>query len=134
MLLERDAENSYLAGDDLEASPMELFFGSSIPNRIAVGPQQGRKVSTLQTLPACDGPLDFWIGKVAGFPCTPMWRRKRIHARGSNGCAGKSAGRRFSKDYLSLTPNGNVRYDVKGFTSVAGVRMRKRDPAENPSP
>jgi hypothetical protein len=29
-LLERDAENSYLAGDDLEAGPMEQLLGSSM--------------------------------------------------------------------------------------------------------
>ena len=31
---------------------------------IAIGPQQGRKVFTLQTLPACD--LDEWFGNTAG--------------------------------------------------------------------
>ena len=48
-LLERDAENSYLAGDYLESGPMAQLLGSSITYRIAVGPQQGRKVFTLQT-------------------------------------------------------------------------------------
>ena len=57
-LLESDVENSYLAGDAFEAGPMEQLLGSSITYRIAVGPQQGRKVLTLQTLPACDEPLD----------------------------------------------------------------------------
>ena len=66
-LLERDAENSYLAGDELEAGPMDALLGSSITYRIAVGPQQGRKVFTLQTLPACDEPFDDGVGKVAGF-------------------------------------------------------------------
>ena len=66
-LLERDAENSYLAGDDLEAGPMEQLLGSSITYRIAVGPQQGHKVFTLQTLPACDESFDGGVGKVAGF-------------------------------------------------------------------
>ena len=47
-LLELDAEHSYLAGDDLEAGPMEQLLGSSITYRIAVGPQQGRKVFTLR--------------------------------------------------------------------------------------
>jgi hypothetical protein len=47
-LLERDAENSYLAGDALEAGPMEQLVGSSITYRIAIGPQQGRKVFTLR--------------------------------------------------------------------------------------
>ncbi len=65
-LLERDAENSYLAGDGLETGPMEQLFGSSITYRIAVGPQQGRRVFTLQTLPACDEPFDDGVGKVAG--------------------------------------------------------------------
>jgi hypothetical protein len=63
-LLERDAENSYLAGDLLEAGPMDQLLGSSMmcmdarmsraqdaqerpTYRIAVGPQQGRKVFTL---------------------------------------------------------------------------------------
>jgi hypothetical protein len=66
-LLERDAENSCLIGDGLEAGPMDQLLGSSITYRIAVGPQQGRKVFTLQTLPACDEPFDDGLGKVAGF-------------------------------------------------------------------
>jgi len=47
---------------------MEQLLGSSITYRVAVEPQQGRKVFTLQTLPACDEPLDDGIGKVAGQP------------------------------------------------------------------
>jgi hypothetical protein len=66
-LLERDAQNCYLAGDELEAGPMGQLLGSSITYRIAVGPQQGRKVFTLQTLPACDEPFDDGVSKVAGF-------------------------------------------------------------------
>ena len=66
-VLEREAENSYLAGDDLEAGPMDQLLGSSITYRIAVGPQQGRKVFTLQTLPASDQAFDDGVGKVAGF-------------------------------------------------------------------
>jgi len=48
-LLERDAENSYLAGDRLDAGPMDQLLGSSITNRIAIGPQQGRKVYLADT-------------------------------------------------------------------------------------
>jgi hypothetical protein len=36
--LTRDAENSTLAGDGLEAGPMQQLLGSSITYRIAVGP------------------------------------------------------------------------------------------------
>jgi hypothetical protein len=112
-LLERDAENSYLAGDCLEAGPMEQLLGSSITYRIAVGPQQGRKVFTLQTLPACDEPFDDGIGKVAGFS---------LHA----GVAARADQRQklerlcryisrpaISEKRLSVTPNGNVRYQLK---------------------
>jgi hypothetical protein len=37
---------------------MEQHLGSSIVYRIAVGPQQRRKVFPLQTLPACEEPFD----------------------------------------------------------------------------
>ena len=63
-LLERDAENSYLADDVLETGPMDQLRGHSITYRIAIGPQQGRKVFTLQTLPA--SALDEQFGDIAG--------------------------------------------------------------------
>jgi hypothetical protein len=112
-LVERDAENSCLAGDDLEAGPMEQLLGSSITYRIAVGPQQGRKVFTLQTLPACDETFDDGVGKVAGFS---------LHA----GVAARADQRQklerlcryisrpaIAEKRLSLTSNGNVRYQLK---------------------
>ena len=112
-LLERDAENSYLAGDELEAGAMGQLLSSSITYRIAVGPQQGRKVFTLQTLPACDQAFDDGVGKVAGFS---------LHA----GVAARADERQrlerlcryisrpaISEKRLSLTPNGNVRYQLK---------------------
>ena len=51
-LLERDAENSYLASDAVDEDHMTQLLGHSIAYRIAVGSQAGRKVFTLQTLPA----------------------------------------------------------------------------------
>ena len=53
-LLERDAENSYLTTDAVSEDSMNQLLGHSITYRIAVGPQAGRKVFTLQMLPACD--------------------------------------------------------------------------------
>jgi hypothetical protein len=44
--LTRDAENSYLIGNGLDAGPMDQLLGSSITYRIAIGAQQGRKVFT----------------------------------------------------------------------------------------
>ena len=48
---------------------MNQLLGSSITSRIAVGPQVGRQVFTLQTLPAIDPDHDFTDtpGEVAGF-------------------------------------------------------------------
>ena len=54
--------------DNADEDPMDQLRGHSITYRIAVGPQQGRKVFTLQTLPderdADEAPA---VGKVAGF-------------------------------------------------------------------
>ena len=50
-LLERDAEHSYLTLESSDEDPMDQLRGHSITYRIAVGPGQGRKVFTLQTLP-----------------------------------------------------------------------------------
>ncbi|MFT5577170.1 MAG: hypothetical protein ACI89D_002704, partial [Bermanella sp.] len=68
-LLERDAENSFLAEDAVDENPMDQLLGHSITYRIAAGPQAGRKVFTLQTLPASDPeePFGDAVGKVSSF-------------------------------------------------------------------
>lgn len=114
-LLERDAENSYLTSDGENDDPMNQLLGSSITYRIAVGPQAGRKVFTLQTLPAGDpdDPCGNTVGKVAGFS---------LHA----GVAAKAHQRKkrerlcryitrpaVSEKRLSLTSGGDIRYQLK---------------------
>ncbi len=112
-LLERDAENSYLASDAVDDDTMTPLLGHSITYRIAVGPQAGRKVFTLQTLPASDELFDDGAGKMGGFS---------LHA----GVAARADERKklerlcryisrpaVSEQRLSLTPNGNVRYQLK---------------------
>ena len=93
---------------------MDLLQGHSITYRIAMGPQQGRKVFTLQTLPderdADDAPA---VGNVAGFS---------LHA----GVAAKASQRdklerlcryvtrpAIAEKRLSLTNQGKVRYELK---------------------
>ena len=114
-LLERDAENSYLAWDGVDEEPMSQWLGHSIAYRIAVGPQAGRKVFSLQTLPA-RAPEDQFadsVGKVAGFS---------LHA----GVAAKAHERKklerlcryisrpaVAEKRLCLTPTGNIRYQLK---------------------
>ena len=107
--LERDAENSYPAGDGLEAGPLDQLLGSSITYRIAVGPQQGRKVFTLQRLPACGEPFDAGVGKVAGFSL-----HAGVAARVDDRKKGERLRRYVSQPpvaekRLRLTANGKVR-------------------------
>jgi len=113
-LLERDTENSYLALERADEDPMDQLRGHSITYRIAVGPQQGRKVFTLQTLPdERDGYEASVTGNVAGFS---------LHA----GVAAKANQRdklerlcryitrpAISEKRLSLTNQGEVRYELK---------------------
>lgn len=115
VLLERDAENSYLATDAVDDDPLNRLLGHSITYRIAFGPQAGRKVFTLQTLPACD-PDDHGgdtIGKVAGFSlhagvAARAHERKKLERLCRYISRPAVSGKR-----LSLTPNGNVRYQLK---------------------
>ena len=117
-LLERDAGNSYLTAQAVDASdddPSHHLLGHSITYRIAVGPQQGRKVFTLQTLPDCGSgnPFVSTVGEVAGFS---------LHA----GVAARANERNklerlcryvtrppVSTKRLSMTRNGRVRYELK---------------------
>jgi hypothetical protein len=112
-LLERDVENRYLAGDAVEAGPMDQLLGHSITYRIAVGPQQGRKVFTLQTLPACDEPFDDPVGKVAGFSLHAGVAAKADERKKLERLCRYIARPAVSEKRLSLTPNGNVRYQLK---------------------
>jgi hypothetical protein len=107
-LLERDAENIYLAGDAVEAGPMDQLRGNSVTYRIAIGPQQGRKVFTLQTLPASDldEQFDNAAGNVAGFS---------LHA----GVAAKAHQRKkLERRFLTLI----VRSSLKHYTYLTYQR------------
>ena len=69
--MERDAGNIFLTQEAVDASdedPTNQLIGSSVTYRIAVGPQQGRKVMTLQTLPIVEmTQFSTRVGNVAGF-------------------------------------------------------------------
>ena len=115
-LIERDIESSYLSGDLLaEEDSMLQLQGHSITYRIAVGPQKGQKVLTLQLMPATKSQSSSTelLGKVAGFS---------LHA----GVAVSSKNRKklericryitrpsVSTQRLSLTRNKKVRYELK---------------------
>jgi hypothetical protein len=114
-LLERDAENSYLASDAVDEDPMTQLLGHSITYRIAVGPQAGRKVFTLQTLPACDPEDQFGDtpGLVAGFSLHAGVAAKAHERKKLERLCRYIARPAISEKRLSLTSGGNVRYQLK---------------------
>ena len=112
-LLERDAENSHLASDAVDDDPMTPLLGHSITYRIAVGPQAGRKVFTLQTLPASDELFDDGAGKMAGFSLHAGVAARADERKKLERLCGYISRPAVSEQRLSLTPNGNVRYQLK---------------------
>ena len=111
-LLARDDESAQLTLDTNDDDPMDTLIGHSITYRIATGPRQGRKVMTLQSLPAIDEPPDTGAGNVSGFS---------LHA----GVAAKANERHkrerlcryitrpaVSEKRLSFTAHGQVRYSL----------------------
>ena len=112
-LLERDAEHSTLALEDSDEDPMDQLRGHSITYRIAVGPQQGRKVITLQTLPGIEEPLSGSAGQAAGFSlhagvAATAQRRDKLER-----LCRYITRPAVSEKRLSLTNQGKVRYALK---------------------
>lgn len=60
-------DNSYLDLEPKDESPMDTVLGHAITYRIAVGPNAGRKVFTLQTVAAMDMPSHCRLAKLDGF-------------------------------------------------------------------
>src|SRR5210317_1437915 len=117
-LLERDTGNIYLTPEAVDASdedPSNQLLGSSITYRIAVGPQQGRKVFTLQTLPDCgsENPFVSTVGEVAGFSLhAGVAARANERAKLERLCRYVTRPP-VSTKRLSMTRNGRVRYELK---------------------
>ena len=113
-ILERDEENSYLNLDEADEDPMQQVLGCSVGYRIAVGPQQGRKVFTLQTIPSWEDDDRFaQVAKESGFSLhagvvAQAWERQKLERL----CRYISRPA-VSEKRLSLTRSGNIRYQLK---------------------
>ena len=113
-ILERDEENSYLNLEEGDEDPMQQVLGCSVSYRIAIGPQQGRKVFTLQTIPSCEDDDRFTqVAKASGFSlhagvAAQAWERQKLERL----CRYISRPA-VSEKRLSLTPSGNIRYQLK---------------------
>ncbi len=116
-LLERDADNTFLTQAPMSASeedPSNHLFGSSITYRIAVGPQQGRKVMTLQTLADCgDDLFTSQVGNVAGFSLHASVATKANERAKLERLCRYITRPAVSTNRLSMTRNGRVRYELK---------------------
>ena len=113
--IERDAENTYLLTGSANDNEMAEHQSHSIQYRISIGFQKGKKVFALQTLPPLSDEtqdLDL-LGKMAGFS---------LHAGVSANAGQRDKLERLCRyiarppiavHRLSLTPEGNVRYELK---------------------
>ncbi len=117
-LLERSTGNIYLTPEALDApdeDPSNQLLGSSITYRIAVGPQQGRKVFTLQTLPDCrsDNSFASMVSEVAGFSLHAGVATKTNERAKLERLCRYIARPAISTKRVSITRNGRVRYELK---------------------
>ena len=114
-VLAQDAENSSLTLDHLEANPMQQVHGHSITYRIAIGPQQGRKVFTLQTLlPQQDDEDRFSpVAKAGGFSLHAGVAVRAHDRKKLEHLCRYVARPAVSEQRLALTRDGRVRYALK---------------------
>ena len=114
-LLVRDDEGSYLTLDLQDDNAMHQLQGHSIIYRITVGSQQGRKVFTLQTIPACEDD-DFGnnqLGKVAGFSLHAGVATKTRERKKLGRLCRYISRPAVSEKRKALTSQGKVRYALK---------------------
>ncbi len=91
------------------------MLGSSITYRIAVGPHQGRKAFSLQSLPPA-GSLEessARVAKVAGFSLHAGVAAARDERQKLERLCRYITRPAIAEPRLSLTPSGNVRYQLK---------------------
>lgn len=114
-ILEQDIEHSYLNLEHLETDPMQQVHGHSITYRIAIGPQQGKKVFTLQTLLPKEAADDRFsqVAMAGGFSlhagvATLSHQRQKLER-----ICRYVARPAVSEQRLALTRDGRVRYELK---------------------
>jgi hypothetical protein len=113
-LLERDAEQSYLAREPQAGGAMDDLIGHSITYRVAVGPRAGQKVFALQTVPAWEeGERREGVAQYAGFSLhagTALAGEERDKLERLARYVTRPA---VAEERLTLTAQGQVRYRLK---------------------
>ena len=114
-ILERDEDNSYLTLDGLDEDPLKEIHAHSVTYRVAIGPQKGRKVFTLQTIPPTPEPSpdNSRVAKLNGFSLHAGIAAKANQRKKVERLCRYIARPAVSEQRLSLTPTGKVRYELK---------------------
>lgn len=114
-ILERDEDSSYLTLDGLEEDPLKDIHTHSVTYRVAVGPQKGRKVFTLQTIPPQPEPASdkARVAKLNGFSLHAGVAAKAHQRKKLERLCRYIARPAIAEKRLSLTSNGKVRYELK---------------------
>ena len=114
-ILERDEDNSYLTLDCLEEDPLRDIHSHSVTYRVAIGPQKGRKVFTLQTIAPQpeSAPDNARVAKLNGFSLHAGVAARAHQRKKLERLCRYIARPAISERRLSLTPTGKVRYELK---------------------
>ncbi|MCP3865908.1 MAG: IS91 family transposase [Aestuariibacter sp.] len=112
-LVERDMENSFLnLPVDDEDSLLQLQ-GASVSYRIAMGPQQGQKVFTLQTLPASNEGEYGQVANTSGFSLHAGVFANADEPEKLERLCRYISRPAISEQRLSMTQHEKVRYELK---------------------
>lgn len=112
-LVQRDMENSYLnLPVDDEDSLLQLQ-GASVSYRIAMGPQQGQKVFTLQTLPASKEGEYGQLANTSGFSLHAGVFANADEPEKLERLCRYISRPAISEPRLYMTQHGKVRYELK---------------------
>jgi hypothetical protein len=123
-LVKRDMENSYLNLPLDEEDSLLHLQGASVSYRIAIGPQQGQKVFTLQTLPASNEGEYGQLANTSGFSLHAGVFANADESDKLERLCRYISRSVISEQRLSMTDHGKVRYELKtpyrGGTPVTG--------------
>jgi ribosomal protein S27E len=114
-ILERDEGSSYLTLDGLEEDPLQDIHAHSVTYRVAIGPQKGRKVFALQTIPPKPEPSqdNARVAKLNGFSLHAGVAARAHQRKKVERLCRYIARPAIAEKRLSMTSTGKVRYELK---------------------
>ena len=111
--LEGEGESAFLTDGAGGEDAMDALRMSSITYRIATGPHAGRKVATLQTLPADADAVHGDAGQVGGFSLHAGVAAQAHESRKLERLCRYITRPAIAERRLSISPQGRVRYELK---------------------